>query len=147
MKMKLKLLCLTAIIAAFTACKSSQSTTATTVTIDGEWRITEVNGKAIKQEPGENEAYISLDAKGKKMNGCAGCNRMFGGFDIDTAKKTIKFGNMGMTRMMCPDMTTEDLVVSTINDVTTYETAKDGTLTLKSADGKKSIKLTKRTGK
>ena len=147
MKKTFVMICLTAVMATLTACNTTKDSTAQSTTIDGEWRITEVSGKAIKQEAGENEAFIGLDTKGKKMYGCAGCNRIFGGFDIDIKKKTISFGNMGATRMMCHDMTTEDLVLSAINDVTNYETGTDGTLTLKSADGKKTIKLTKKTGK
>jgi len=141
------LLCLAGLLVILPSCKTTQTTAQSTAGINGEWRITEVNGHTITTPEGEREAYIGFDTGEKRMSGCAGCNRIFGSFDIDTKKGTLSFGNIASTRMMCADMTTEDLVLSAIGKVSKYETGKNGTLELKSADGKTSIKMVKRTDK
>lgn len=140
-------LCLTGLLAALSSCKTSQNQASTAADISGEWKITEVNGKSITTQQDGQEAYIGFDTSRKSMSGCAGCNRIFSNFDIDTKKGTISFGDIASTRMMCADMTTEDLVLGAIGKVSRYQTGKDGTLTLKSDDGKTSIKMTKRTDK
>lgn len=141
MKKLFVLSCIAGAIFALSSCKTSQNRASATADINGEWNITEVNGHSIKTAEGEPRAYMSLDTKGKQMNGCAGCNRIFGRFDIDTAKKTIGFGDVASTRMMCADMTTEDLVMGTFGKLASYETVGDNTLILKSADGKSYIKM------
>lgn len=143
MKKSFVLSCLAGVVLAMSSCKASQNTASTAAGINGEWNITEVNGQSIKAQEGESRAYMSFDTKEKQMNGCAGCNRIFGGFDIDTAKKTINLSNVASTRMMCADMATEDLIMGTFGKLASYETVGDNTLILKSNDGKTYIKMEK----
>lgn len=135
------------IVAAMTSCKTTEGKTMAMAGIDGEWLITEVDGHSITTPEGEQEAYISFDTKRKSLAGCAGCNRIFGNFDYDAGKRTINLGNIASTKMMCADMTTEDLILGALGKLTTYEGADGNTLVLKSADGKNFIKLVKNASK
>ena len=48
----------------------------------------------------------------------AGCNRMTGTFEADSLQPgKISFGQVGATRMMCPDMDTENKVLQALNTV------------------------------
>lgn len=147
MKKTIISLCVAGMIALLPGCKTAQGVTSTGADINGEWKITEVNGKTIKTAQGENEAYLGFDMNEKKVSGCAGCNRVFGNLDIDTDKQAISFASLASTQMLCANMATENLVKSALAEVTTYQTGKGGTLMLKSADGKTYIKLVKKAGK
>ena len=49
--------------------------------------------------------FIGFDVAQKRIYGNSGCNRMMGSFEADSLKPgTLKFGQIGSTRMMCPDM-------------------------------------------
>lgn len=44
---------------------------------------------------------LNLDEAQKKVSGFAGCNRFFGGYELN--QSTLKFGNTGSTKMFCQD--------------------------------------------
>lgn len=140
-------LCMTGLIAVLSSCGTSRNAASSAASLDGEWKIVEVNGQAIPQSDSENEAFLGFDTKEKRMYGSTSCNRMFGGIEIDAKKGTISFGNMGSTRMMCADMKTETMVLDAMNKVNAFDVQKNGTLTLKSSDGKKLIVLEKKDKK
>ena len=94
-----------------TACGSSKQA-AQAIDLTGEWNIVAVNGEKVQAA---NMPYIGLDMKGKKVYGNAGCNRMTGTFEADSLQPgKISFGQVGTTRMMCPDM---DTPVISLNDL------------------------------
>lgn len=126
------------------SCGTSRGTSQDAAVLEGEWNIEEVDGQPVDKQKTENEAYMGFSPKDKRMYGCAGCNRIFGGLDADAKKHTVSFGTVGSTRMMCASMETEDAVLKVIDRVKAYEIASDGTLTLKSDDGKKLMVLSRR---
>ena len=82
--------------------------------------------------------------KEKRVYGNAGCNRMTGSFEIDSLHPgKIQFGQIGTTRMMCPDMETESKVLQALDNVTGY-TETDQGLSLTDAEGKALMTLEKR---
>lgn len=130
-----------------TSCKTSGSATGAGALIDGEWVVTEIDGQAVSLTEDGKEAYIGFDTKEKRVNGFAGCNRMFGGIDIDTKKKTVSFANMASTKMMCPDMKTEDSLLSAMGQVSNYNVDATGVMELKNSSGKTLVKLKKKNNK
>jgi heat shock protein HslJ len=62
-----------------------------------QWMLTEMNGKKIEG----SKAFIQFNETEKRFSGNAGCNRMFGTYEI--TGKEIKFGAAGMTKMACID--------------------------------------------
>lgn len=135
-------LCMTGLVAAVTSCKTSNNAATSTSELNGEWKITEVNGQNITKTKNPNEAFIGFDVAKKSMYGC---NRFFGELNADANKGTISFGNVGSTRMMCEDIKTEEQVLKAVNETKSYELKGGKKLTLKSADGKVLMTLQKRS--
>lgn len=91
--------------------------------LDGEWNITEVDGQQISTE---RMPFIGFDVAQKRIYGNSGCNRMMGSFEADSLKPgALKLGQIGSTRMMCPDMKTEQMVLSALDKVTSFQTVSD----------------------
>ena len=88
--------------------------------IDGEWNIIEINGAAVVPAPGQAYPYIGFDKSTGRIHGNAGCNRLMGSFDVNAQPGTIDLGQMGSTRMMCPDMTLEQNVLNALAQVKQY---------------------------
>lgn len=122
------------------SCMSSKKT-AQTVDLTGEWNIVTVDGEKIGNE---NMPFIGLDAETKRVYGNAGCNRMMGGFELDSVNAgKIHFGQIATTRMMCPDMDTERKVLGALGKVEGYLETEGG-IELTDAEGKTVIVLEKR---
>ena len=110
---------------------------------NGEWKIKEVNGEAIPSGM-EKQPFIAFDVKKKSIHGNAGCNRMMGAFELDSVNAgKIKLTQMGMTRMMCPDMDVETKVLGVLDKVNGYVETPEG-IALTDADGKTLMNLEKR---
>lgn len=86
-------------------CSCGTKKAAVSGSIDGNWKIIEVDGEKVADV--EKTPTITFDTKANRVNGNAGCNNFFGGF---THKgNSLKFDdNMGATRMMCQNMKFED---------------------------------------
>src|SRR5690349_11611407 len=62
---------------------------------------------------------LSLD-DAQKLNGFAGCNRFFGGYELSESK--IKFSGMGSTKMFCQDKSaTEDKYLQALREVESFK--------------------------
>ena len=112
--------------------------------LDGEWNITEVDGQKISTE---RMPFIGFDVAQKRIYGNSGCNRMMGSFEADSLKPgTLKFGQIGSTRMMCPDMKTEQMVLGVLDKVTSFQTVSDkpDVITLCNQDGRPLMTLEKK---
>lgn len=90
------------------------------VNVDGEWVITNVNGKST--EGGDRQAEIMFDGKGK-VNGNASVNSFFGSYSVEG--DSLKFGPMGMTRMMGGSMEIEDAITKALGEVATVKVDGD----------------------
>ena len=89
--------------------------------INGEWNIIEVNGSKIT--PGESKSlpFIAFDTATGRVSGNSGCNRMMGSFDVNAKPGSLELTGMASTRMMCPDMTTENNVLNAFAQVKGYK--------------------------
>jgi len=66
------------------------------------WRVVELSGHPVATPLHGERPFILFDATKRQATGYAGCNRFFGGYDLDGAALT--FGLMGATNMACPDL-------------------------------------------
>ena len=122
------------------SCGSGKNSVAV-VDFSGEWNIVEVNGEKVSAE---NTPFLGFDNAEHRLYGNAGCNRLMGTFNLDTLNAgKISFGQVGATRMMCPDMKVEQSVLEALNKVAGYEEVGEG-VSLNDADGKSVILLQKR---
>ncbi len=86
-----------------------------------QWMLTEMNGKKVAS----SKAFIQFDDTEKRFSGNAGCNRMFGSYEI--TGKELKFGGVGMTRMMCGEpgvMEAEAEFAKALNEATRFKKKK-----------------------
>lgn len=144
MKKMFVALCMAGALAGLSSCKTAQSAASTLEALDGEWKITTVEGQAITPKPGEAEAFIGFNVKEKRVYGNSGCNRLTSALQADAKKGTFTFGAAASTQMMCPDMDTEQKVLTAMGKVTGYEITKDGKLVFKAEDGKAVMTLEKK---
>ena len=65
--------------------------TASSSSLDGvEWRLVEISGKPVAVSAGEPQPFVTFDAAKNLASGYAGCNRFFGGYELEGV--ALKFG-------------------------------------------------------
>lgn len=69
------------------------------------WVLQILDGKKVQLADEQRPVYIQFNGADKRATGMAGCNRFFGGYELDGTK--LKFSQLGATRMACPDLETE----------------------------------------
>ena len=73
------------------------------------WRLVELRGqKVIKGSEQTEDSFIQLTNE-FKFSAYAGCNRMFGSYELKEGLQ-IRFHGVASTRMACPDMKTEQVL-------------------------------------
>ena len=107
----------------FASCESKEAKN-----IDGNWEVKSIKGKASFNQ---NPNFV-LNSETLKIAGFSGCNRFFGSIILD--KEKLSFHGMGGTRMACPDPTVENLFITTIPEVASYD-FDDNLLRFKSESG------------
>lgn len=113
--------------------------------LDGEWTITAVDGEKISTD---RMPFIGFDVDQKRIYGNSGCNRMTGSFEADSLNPgALKLGRIGSTRMMCPDMKTEQMVLGALGKVASFQAVSDkpGMMELCNQEGQPVITLEKKT--
>lgn len=66
------------------------------------WRVVELSGHPVATPLRGERPFILFDAAKRQATGYAGCNRFFGGYELDGA--ALRFGPIGATKMACPDL-------------------------------------------
>lgn len=108
--------------------------------LDGQWQVTDINGKGINDE----EANIFFDVTELKIHGNTGCNFFNGTILIDPSKaNSINFSGMAVTRMSCPKLDQERLMLVALEETETVVRNNDGTVSLRNGSGKTVLKLKK----
>lgn len=115
--------------AVMTSCGTSTQV-ATLADINGEWLITEAGGKAVSASQDEERPFIGFDSNEGRIYGYMGCNRLTGTFNKNMKPGKIDMSKTGSTRMMCPDMTTEDLIMSQMSKISNYKKLKGNKIAL-----------------
>lgn len=124
-------------VAVMCACGTKKAAVAES--IDGNWKITEIDGEKVADV--EKTPEITFNMKEGRVNGNAGCNNFFGGFTYKDG--SLKFGdNMGATRMLCRNMKFEDKAFQSFPKVV-KAVAKGKQLLLQDAEGKTLFVLSK----
>ncbi|MDY0232647.1 MAG: META domain-containing protein [Sulfurimonas sp.] len=103
----------------FTACATNtakNSTKADVSLTNTYFKVLSLNHNEV--EVFEREPYIQFKADGS-VKGHLGCNNFFGSYKIED--KNIAFENIASTKMMCPNIKTEDAFTNVLQSVKTYE--------------------------
>lgn len=108
--------------------------------LDGKWMIVSVNGKTIDDE----EANVFFDINSLKIHGNTGCNYFNGSILIDPAvANSISFSGMGVTRMMCPNIDQERMILVALEETATAVAGSGDTAILLNSEKKPLITLRK----
>lgn len=72
--------------------------------LNGNWQVTSIDGQPVDSD----ECNIFFDVSELKVHGNTGCNFFNGELYFDPSRSNaIDISNMGVTRMMCPDLARE----------------------------------------
>lgn len=120
----------------------SKGEPASKVGISGKWYVSSIGDVEAKVSDRDDEwPYIEFGADGR-LSGNAGCNLLMGTYKTDG--KSLDFGGVGATKMMCADMTVEDALLRALPEVVGYDlNTVTGTLRLTDKSGKTLVTLTK----
>ncbi len=111
--------------------------------LEGEWKITEVNGEAVPTGL-DKQPFLAFDTAKKSIHGNSGCNMINGGFTTDTNNtRAITFPAIAATMMACPDMTLERKVMDALNEVKTFNVLTDKSAGLYDENGNMVLLLMK----
>ncbi len=77
------------------------------------WHLTELNAKPIDGDA--NSYYIKFDSNNDQFSAKAGCNTLFGAFQLGETTK-IAFSNVGATKMYCPNMEIENQFIQLLEN-------------------------------
>lgn len=83
------------------------------------WVLENLEGKPLQMKENGNKVYIHFNDAEKRADGMAGCNRFFGAYELDGM--TLKFSQMGATRMSCPDMNVETAFFKMLENTDRFE--------------------------
>lgn len=80
------------------------------------WKLVSMEGIPAAALEGEEDAFTLLfSADDMSVGGRTNCNLFFGNYEAIDG--TMAFGEMGMTRMACPDMEYEDAFMRMLESV------------------------------
>lgn len=83
------------------------------------WKLAEMKGIPATAIDAEADFFtLQFQAADTMVAGRTNCNRFFGRYELKDAR--LSFGNMGMTRMACPDMAYEEAFVKMLDEVDRY---------------------------
>ena len=111
--------------------------------LDGEWHIKTVYGQPVTTSTGKHPA-LSFDTRNGRLGGNAGCNRIMGRIIHDKAdSQSLSFGQTATTRMACPDMDTENNVLTALRNVKSFGKLQNGNVALYAEGGTQVLELSK----
>ena len=114
-------------------CVSCCSNKYAAVNISGNWKIDKVLGTTVNATD-EETPFISFQKEESRFYGSTGCNSFFGKYDVKENQDNITLSQVGSTKKLCSDMTTEDAIFSAFSQVATVN--YDNTIMqLKDANG------------
>lgn len=107
------------VLFAIGGCKTQQNPIMHTDSITGaEWKLVRLNGEDVAAL--NPPITLSFDEAQKKVSGFAGCNRFFGGYELN--QSSIKFSAIGATKMYCQDKSSiEDNYVTALSNVQSFK--------------------------
>ncbi len=106
--------------------------------MNGAWHVTAINNVPNRIE----SVNLVIDITEGRIHGNTGCNLLNGDVSVDPNRdNSIQFNNIGSTRMMCPNMSTEmALLVALEEAVTAYADGNDAA-SVYNAHGKQVLTL------
>lgn len=103
--------------------------------LQGKWNVVSAFGLPVP-ETVETTPFLIFDTKENSIVGNAGCNRLRGKLEVnDDSRLAITIPPVAMTRMACPDIETENNIVSALGAAKTFGRLDSRRIALYSAGG------------
>lgn len=99
--------------------------------------VVEMMGTPVQTSGSTSNAHLIFNSQNGVVNGSGGCNTIFGEYKLDK-KKSIRFSEVGATRMACQNMNFENRFLDLLDQVRSYE-IDDNMMLLK--NGRKEVIL------
>ena len=94
------------------------------------WKLITLEGQEVQMvENQEREIFFTLNVDDKTVSGFAGCNSIMGEYEIAEGNR-IRFTNMGITMMICPDVAVNESEFMEVFELTDNYTIHNDTLSL-----------------
>ena len=120
-----------------------KSTYVDSKSLNGTWNVVKVLGELVSKKLQTRPELTFATAEGR-FSGNAGCNRINGELRFDDAgRNVIRFDNVASTRMMCPDMTTEQNVLAALSSARFFGKLPNGNVGIFSSEGRTLLELSK----
>ncbi|MDD6252592.1 MAG: META domain-containing protein [Bacteroidales bacterium] len=114
-----------------------------TADLNGEWTITGAMGSSISGSNGVRPS-INFDTANSRVSGHSGCNRFMGGFTFnEDGKNSISFSPVAATKMMCPDIETEQKIFQALESAKKIQKNSSTSIVLRSENGKSVLELSR----
>ena len=140
---KVSILLIIAAVAVLSACAASRGSVGLS-SLAGEWDIIEVDETAVVPAPGQAFPYIGFDVEQGRVYGSTGCNLLTGSFSLDERDGRLDLSQLGGTRMLCPDMHTEEIILAALARVKHYAMVDDDHMVLYHSSKKSGLILQRR---
>ena len=93
------------------------------------WELEETTMGRVVKSATERPPSIRFSLEEGRFSGFGGCNQIMGSFELN--KKKVKIGQIGGTKMNCPNMSTENLLISSLHQVNRYKLEEGKLILLK----------------
>lgn len=94
------------------------------------WKLIKLEGQDVEMvENQEREIFFTLNADDNTVSGFAGCNSITGEYELEEGNR-IRFKNMGITMMICPDVDVNESELMEVFELTDNYTINNDTLSL-----------------
>lgn len=87
------------------------------------WALYSLDTQPIAVSPG-NDIYLQLSATETQVEGQIGCNRFRGTFELPVEGQ-LRFGQLLLTKMTCPDLLIEGHFMQALRNTRTYRISGD----------------------
>ncbi len=94
------------------------------------WKLILLEGQEVQMaENQEREIFFTLNDDDKTVSGFAGCNSITGEYELAEGNR-IRFTNIGITMMICPDVAVNESEFMEVFELTDNYTIHNDTLSL-----------------
>ena len=94
------------------------------------WKLILLEGQKVEMaENQEREIFFTLHADDNTVSGFAGCNSITGEYELEEGGR-VRFSNMGITMMICPDVAVNESEYMEVFELTDNYTIYNDTLSV-----------------
>lgn len=89
------------------------------------WVLRTFNGEALQMAPESRTVFFRVDpGSPPDLSGFGGCNRFYG-TAFSATESTVSFGAVGLTRMACPNLASEQIFIATLSKADSWSVEGD----------------------